>query len=111
MLVRWSSEGELGPRRGGLHPLERLRLEKEGALVGRTGAIPTPRELFVLDEIVLAAPYKTRLFLVAWYRRPDPVTVKAKRLGIARSTIYVHWRRALEYVLGEMRRRGVGILA
>lgn len=109
MLDRWGS-GSYVPMRGGLHPLERMRLEKEGALFSATGPIPTPDEYLKLDDIVRSSPEWCNALIVVWYRSDAPVIVKARRIGVSRTTIYERWKQALRWVQGAMHARGVAII-
>lgn len=111
MLDLWAAGGSgVGPSTGGQHPLEVIRKMQDGAFIGGT-PVPEPAEFKQIDDILREAPDSVSALLKAWYRRDTPITVKARRLGISRTTIYERWREALRYMQGAMKRRGVHCIA
>lgn len=111
MLILWSQGGfDVGPGGGGTHPLEVIRKMQEGATFGDP-PIPEPEELRQIDRILLDAPPEVAAFIKTWYRNGWPVSVKAQRLGISRTTIYDRWKSSLRYVQGAMRARNVSCIA
>lgn len=112
MLDRWfRGGGHVGPGGGGLHPLEAMRLQKEAALARGNVPPPTPVEYFRMHDIVEDAPDWCRSTIHVWYRSPAPVLVKARRIGVSRSTLYERWKQSLRWVQGAMHARGVAIIA
>lgn len=107
LLDAWARDARTGTG-GGMHPLERLRLIHDGAVLG--GAQLSNDEIMILvDQTFLASPPRTKLLIEIWYRVGSPVTVKAKRLGISRDMIYKHWRDALWYLKGALRAKGLHV--
>lgn len=106
-LQKWASGG-MSIGGSTLHPLERMRLMKDGAVFGN-GTAPTPVEIQYVQEIVSSSPGRTKEFICMWYLDSAPVQIKADRLGIARSTIYADWGKHVSYVRGGLRAKGVKV--
>src|SRR5690606_29003334 len=82
LLRMWGTGADAIGGGGSLHPLEKIRLLRDGAVFGR-GPIPPPKEIEVCDHVIASSPEDTQAFLKVWYRDPfTPVIVKADRLGI-----------------------------
>lgn len=69
----------------------------DGAVLGG-GAAGEPEWIGIVDGIVLAAPRKVNRVLKIWYAVALPVYLKAERLGLSRTTIYLHWKLGLRHV-------------
>jgi hypothetical protein len=107
LLDAWARDGREG-RGGGMHPLERLRLIHDGAVLG-AAQLSNDEILILVDRAYLDSPERTRALLDVWYKSGTPAQVKAYRLGISRAALYVHWRAALWYLRGVLRTRGLTI--
>jgi hypothetical protein len=110
LLQKWGGGGDNIPTgENKLHPLERMRLIRAGALIP-TGPIPPPREIEICERIVLTSPQETQAFLKLWYRDTlTPVYVKADRLRISRAKIYTEWSKHVGYIRGRLHGHGVKV--
>ena len=94
--------------RAPMHPLERLRLLHDGAVLG--GApLDMPNDLLAFDQIFARAPQFTKAVMDVWYKSPAPANVKASRLHISRAALYMHWKSSLWYFRGGLHARGLTI--
>lgn len=93
---------------GSLHPLEAIRLLHDGAVLGG-GDAPLPHDIELFDQVYCAAPIVERKFIDVWYKERSPVTAKANRLGISRTSIYTKWREVLQYYRGQLHARGLRV--
>jgi hypothetical protein len=59
-----------------------------------------------IDKIFLSAPGLEKNVLIVWYCDSAPVYLKAKRLAVPRSQLYVQWRETLQYVRGRLHGMG-----
>ena len=91
---------------GGMHPLEKIRLLHDGAVFGG-GEIPLPQDVMLFDEVYSKATKFTKLFMDSWYASNDPAEVKARRLGISRSSFYSEWKAQLWYFNGALTTKGL----
>lgn len=98
VLIKWGRYERDNTRQ--MHPLERIRMMHDGAVF--SGAAPEPQWVEIVDTVVRKAPSHVSSVIVIWYTQPDPVTVKASRLGMGRSTLYNYWNNALRYVQGAL---------
>ncbi len=104
LLEIWGRDERAGS--GGLHPLYAAELLSKGEQLG--GAPLAPDDVMVIVErTVLSSPGPTRALLKVWYRSNDAAEVKARRLGLSRATLYVHWNHALHYVRGRLHEAGL----
>lgn len=51
----------------------------------------------VVDQLIMQSGPNTKKLMGLWYRTNLPKTVIARRIGVHRDTIYVHWNAALWY--------------
>jgi hypothetical protein len=98
----YDSQREFGP----MHPLERLRLLKDGAVFGGPSEI-YPDDLAAFDSAHAHAPTATKLLMDVWYKSGDPSYLKAARLGISRAALYVRWKSALWYFKGALEKKSL----
>lgn len=91
---------------GPLHPLEAMRLMRDGAVLGSTSA-PMPEDELAFDQVRATAPQRERLTLDCWYSTGGSAAQKAKRLSISRATLYLHWKTALGYFRGRLHEKGI----
>jgi hypothetical protein len=110
LLRQWGSGADNMPTgEGRMHPLERMRLIRAGALIP-TGPIPPPREIEICERVVLTSPKAMQAFLKLWYRDTlTPVVVKADRLRISRAKIYTVWSQNVHYIRGRLHGHGVKV--
>ena len=103
LASRWAS----GTRNGGgsLHPLEALRLMKDGAVLGGT-VPPMPDDVLAFDQVYASSPARTKSVVEVWYRQGGSAKQKARRLNIARATLYLEWKTALSYFRGRLHAKG-----
>lgn len=94
--------------RSPMHPLEKMRLLHDGAVLGG-GDAPEPVEVKILSQIISKAPTEVHAFVHMWFRDHAPVYVKADRLGISRTTIYADLKGHLQYLRGRLHERGVRV--
>jgi hypothetical protein len=106
LLKTWAA-GEGKGARSPMHPLERIRLLHDGAVLG--GAAPLPKEVEICDLVVRTSPDRERLFIVTWYRDGSPVYLKAARLGMHRSTMYTELGKTLSFIRGRLHGHGVKV--
>jgi hypothetical protein len=107
LLKRWAAGERLsGERRR--HPLEAIRLLRDGAVLGGSDA-PVAEEIMILDEIISTGPKDTKAFLEVWYGDSSPVSLKAQRLGISRTVVYTKHKEHLQYIRGRLHGRGVKV--
>lgn len=92
--------------RATLHPLEKIRLLHDGAILGG-GTAPLMEEIKILDEIISKAPTEVHAFVHMWYCDGAPVKIKADRLGISRATLYNDLKGHLQYLRGRLHGRGL----
>jgi hypothetical protein len=107
LLDAWARDAREG-QGGGMHPLERLRLLHDGAVLGGE-RLSNDEILILVDRVYLDSPPRTKALIDAWYKSNSPVQTKAYRLGISRTTIYRHWNITLSYFRGALRARGLMI--
>lgn len=105
LLRKWA---DMERERSPLHPLEKIRLLRDGAVLGG-GDAPVPEEIMILDEILSSSPKETRAFVIVWYCDRSPVIIKANRLGISRAQIYIDLKENLQYIRGRLHERGVRV--
>lgn len=98
---RWSKADR---QHSPLHPLERMRLMHDGAVLGGAGGDTADVECF--DKGYCAADQGTKAILNVWYRNTGSVDTKAKRIGCSREDLYREWRAALVEMKGFMRAHG-----
>jgi hypothetical protein len=104
LIKRWAyGERERGHT---LHPLEAIRLLHDGAVFGGSDA-PEPAEIEICAQVIKTSPESTQYFIKLWYQDGSPVHIKAARLGIHRSTIYIELKGHLQYIRGRLHGRGV----
>lgn len=104
----WSRDGNYLPADGqGMHPLEVMRLLNEGEVLG--GKLSDDEVMIVLDQSIIRAPARYKSTITVWYRHRGPAEVKAKRLGVSRSALYVEWRVALTYLRATLRAKGLAV--
>jgi hypothetical protein len=106
LAQRWSC-GERPPH--SMHPLERIQLLHDGAVLGGSGPIPTPDDLLKFDACFIQSSMRDRSIITVWYTTGGSAEQKAKRLGISRATLYVEWKRTLSYFRGWLRAHGIDI--
>jgi hypothetical protein len=87
-----------------LHPLERMRLLKDGAVLGG-GTNEYPDDLAAFDKAHAKADRRTQLVMDTWYKSGDPAYLKAARIGVSRSGLYTLWRSALWYFKGQLEKK------
>jgi hypothetical protein len=87
--------------------LHNMALVKEGVVL--EGPFDMSDESLLIDRIYLSAPAKEKSILIVWYGDGAPVVIKAKKLGIPRSTLYVVWTEVLAYVRGRLHGFGVDV--
>lgn len=101
LLVRWGRSTQV-VEGGGMHPLERMRLMHDGAVLGGGGG--SDDWLYVIDAEVSHAPGDVRSLVVVWYCHARlPLGVKMQRLGYSKTTIYVKRNESLRYMQGALR--------
>lgn len=103
----WSRDGNYIPTRSSLHPLEAMRLKREGELLGID--VADEEALFHVDQVILKSPARIRTVITVWYKNPGPADVKAKRLGLSRAALYIEWRMALVHLRAVLMERGVAV--
>ena len=108
LLDAWARDAREGGQGGGMHPLERLRLIHDGAVLG-AAQLSNDEIMILVDRAYLDSPPRTKALLSAWYKSSAPAQVKAHRLGISRAALYTHWRAALWYLRGALRTKGLTI--
>jgi hypothetical protein len=98
---------------GSMHPLERMRLLHDGAIMGGVIA-PMPDDELAFDAIRArmgvsreAGLMRNRSVLDCWYATGGSSLQKSKRLHISRSALYNYWRCALAYVRGRLNEQGI----
>lgn len=107
LCEQWAcNEGD--NERSPMHPLERMRLLHDGAVLGG-GDVPQPVEVKILAEIISKAPTDVHAFVRMWYCDHSPVYIKADRLGISRTTIYAELKGHLQYLRGRLHERRVKV--
>ena len=105
LAVRWAS----GDRSSGsLHPLEAIRLMRDGATFGG-GKIPTPEDIMKFDQCFIGSSGRDKAIISVWYRTGGSADQKAKRLGISRASLYIEWGRTLSYFRGWLRAHAIDI--
>ena len=100
LLRRWG-RALVENERGGMHPLERIRLMHDGAVL--SGVREDGQWFDIVDVEVSRAPETVRRVIKAWYGNRGSSAVKASRLGMSRAQLYVEWRGALRYMQGVLR--------
>jgi hypothetical protein len=91
-----------------LHPLELMRLLHDGAVLGGVlGAMPDDQVAF--DQVRATAPKRERSTMDDWYTSGGSAAQKAKRRGVARATLYLHWKSALGYFRGRLHEKGIKV--
>ena len=89
-----------------LHPLELMRLLHDGAVLGGVlGVMPDDQVAF--DQVRATAPTRERVTMDDWYTSGGSAAQKAKRRGVARATLYLHWKSALGYFRGRLHEKGL----
>lgn len=88
-----------------LHPLELMRLLHDGAVLGGVMNSMTDDEV-AFDQIRATAPKRERGTLDDWYQTGGSAAQKAKRRGVSRATLYLHWKSALGYFRGRLHEKG-----
>ena len=88
-----------------LHPLEAMRLMRDGAVLGG-GSGEVSDDVAAFDRCYCDAPEGKRALVTAIYCRRAPMSTIAGRLGISRSTLYAEWRASLEFFKGAMWAKG-----
>lgn len=108
LLRRWGSESRRYVNSGGMHPLERIRLLRDGAVFSQ--AAPAPQEYEIIDQILASSPDDTRTFIVLWYASSDrTVMQKAHVMNISRAQAYIELKMHLSYMRGRLNARGVQV--
>jgi hypothetical protein len=109
LMEAWGRDARDTGSRGGMHPLERLRLLHDGAVFGCE--MSNDEIMISVDRVFLMCPARTRAMLLVWYRSHAhaPSTVKSHRLGISRTALYNHWRAALWFIRGALVARGLRV--
>jgi hypothetical protein len=91
-----------------LHPLELMRLLHDGAVLGGLiGEMPDDQVAF--DQVRATAPRRERGTMDDWYQMGGSAAQKAKRRGVSRATLYLHWKSALGYFRGRLYEKGVKV--
>lgn len=87
--------------------LHNMALRKEGVVL--EGPFEMSDDSLLVDRIYLSSPPKEQSILIVWYADSAPVPIKARKLGIARSSLYVVWKEVLSYVRGRLHGFGVDV--
>lgn len=102
---RWSQSRY---ERGSLHPLAAIQLLHDGAVLGG-GDDDIGDDVAAFDQAYSKAPVHEKAVIHVWYCTGGSAAQKAKRLGIGRTTLYLEWKVALQYMKGELRLRHINI--
>jgi hypothetical protein len=65
--------------------------------------------MIAVDQAILRSPERVKAVITVWYKNRGPAEVKAKRLGISRAALYIHWKAALWFLRGALRARGLAV--
>jgi hypothetical protein len=106
LLDAWSRDGKFGIG-GGMHPLEVMRLLHEGEAL--SPQLSNDEVMIIVDQTVLRSPPRVKAFVTNWYKSNAPAQVKAHRLGISRSALYVEWKAVLWFMRGCFRSKGISV--
>jgi len=106
LLKRWGA-GSRDRRGGSLHPLERLRMLRDGTVFSEP--VPPPKEFEIIDNVLATCEPYTKNFIVLWYCEMQSVRVKATTLGYSKTQMYVEWRVQVSYVRGRLHARGLQV--
>lgn len=104
---RWSKWGEERPP---LHPLEKMRLLHDGAVLGGDRKL-IPDDINAWDECLWdgSLSEEKALLLRVWYTKKPHIKADliAARLKMSRQTLYREWNKALYNMKGALRAKGV----
>lgn len=89
-----------------LHPLELMRLLHDGAVLGGVIVSMTDEEV-AFDQVRATSPRRERSTMDDWYQSGGSAAQKAKRRGVSRATLYLHWKSALGYFRGRLHEKGI----
>jgi len=93
---------------GSLHPIEAIRLLQDGAVLGGAATVMAD-DVLAFDQVFAKAPYHEKAVIRVWYLGGGSAAQKAKRLHISRTTLYLEWKVALQYMKGELRLRHIDV--
>jgi len=107
LLRRWGGENRRYINSGGIHPLERIRLLRDGAVF--SAPAPEPGEYEIIDQILATSPDDTRAFIIFWYEPSRTVIQKANVMNRSRAQAYNELKNHLSYMKGRLNARGVWV--
>jgi len=102
---RWARSRYEG---GTLHPLAAIQLLHDGAVLGG-GCGQMSDDVLAFDQVYAKAPRHEKAVIHVWYCLGGSAAQKAKRLGIGRTTLYLEWKVALQYMKTELRLRHIDV--
>lgn len=105
---RWASGEGASGERGGMHPLETIRLLHDGAVLG-AGPVGVPADIALFDECYRQADGYQQGVISIWYGNNWTVDIKAARLGVSRATLYRVWSDTLSSFRGWLKAHGLEI--
>lgn len=108
LLQRWGGSRGSREGNGGMHPLERIRLLRDGAIF--CAPAPEPKEYEIIDQILATSPDDTCAFIIFWFtERGRTVNQKANVMNISRAQAYIELKMHLSYMRGRLNARGVQV--